>query len=575
MNQSPGALEELSSRVDELERRVHALEHPGEFHSIATAQVASQSPSGEFEAVSELETGKVFPILGLAMLGIAGAYILRAIAEAGTVSKMPVSALAVAYAFGWLVWSTRVSGSVARVIYAGTSALILAPMLWENTLVFRVFSPVTSAGVLAGYLTLTTVLELRDTTARSMWPAQVLAVLTAASLAFTSRNVLPFVLALLVGVFVSEFARVRDFPQPVWPVFVLAADAAVWGLIFIYAGPQDARVAYPQLVAAALLSPPFLLFTLNGAAFVIRVLLHECRVTVFETIQLIMAFGLAVTATLYFAPVHGSLVLGVLCLLLSACAYAMIFMRLRHRSERRSLRVFGVWSIALLIAGCLWALPASAAADVLAVASVISVCFSRRLEPALLEFHGVSLLAAAALTAKLPQYIYLTAVEAAPHRPALTMLVVSVCAAALLILVSQTAGGMWQSLLHFVPSLLAVGAILALLVNGVLAAAAAVTALDVHHVALLRTLTICAAALAMAFCGSRWKRNHLTWLAYFALALAAAKLLVEDLRHGHMDFIAGSIASFAITLIAVPRLVRLGTRLHAKIDTKLTAHTAR
>jgi predicted tellurium resistance membrane protein TerC len=52
------------------------------------------------------------------------------------------------------------------------------------------------------------------------------------------------------------------------------------------------------------------------------------------------------------------------------------------------------------------------------------------------------------------------------------------------------------------------------------------------------------------------------YLAYGALAFLAAKLLFEDLRHGHMEFIAASIFVFAITLIAVPRLVRMGKGIH-------------
>jgi hypothetical protein len=37
-------------------------------------------------------------------------------------------------------------------------------------------------------------------------------------------------------------------------------------------------------------------------------------------------------------------------------------------------------------------------------------------------------------------------------------------------------------------------------------------------------------------------------------------LVLEDLRHGHLEFIAASIFLFAVTLIAVPRLARMGPR---------------
>jgi predicted tellurium resistance membrane protein TerC len=79
-----------------------------------------------------------------------------------------------------------------------------------------------------------------------------------------------------------------------------------------------------------------------------------------------------------------------------------------------------------------------------------------------------------------------------------------------------------------------------------------------HHLAFIRTLTICAAALALAFSGAHWRRVELTRIGYATLALVAAKLVLEDLRHGHLEFIAASIFLFAVTLIAVPRIARMG-----------------
>jgi predicted tellurium resistance membrane protein TerC len=56
----------------------------------------------------------------------------------------------------------------------------------------------------------------------------------------------------------------------------------------------------------------------------------------------------------------------------------------------------------------------------------------------------------------------------------------------------------------------------------------------------------------------------MTRMAYVALAFVAAKLLFEDLRHGHMESIAASIFLFALTLIALPRLARMGAKSRAE-----------
>ena len=81
------------------------------------------------------------------------------------------------------------------------------------------------------------------------------------------------------------------------------------------------------------------------------------------------------------------------------------------------------------------------------------------------------------------------------------------------------------------------------------------------YVAFIRTLILCALALALAFCGSRWRRVELTRIAYATLGLVAAKLLFEDLRLGHLEFIAAAFFLFAITLIAVPRLAHRKMRV--------------
>jgi hypothetical protein len=81
-----------------------------------------------------------------------------------------------------------------------------------------------------------------------------------------------------------------------------------------------------------------------------------------------------------------------------------------------------------------------------------------------------------------------------------------------------------------------------------------------HHLAFVRTFTVCAATLVLAFSGAHWRRKELTRIGYAALALVAVKLIFEDLRHGHLAFIAASIFLFAITLIVVPRVARTGQK---------------
>jgi hypothetical protein len=88
------------------------------------------------------------------MLGIAGAYLLRALAESTALPRLPVIAVSIVYAFLWLVPAVRVPAKAwfASVVWAATSALILVPMLWELTLRFRILPSTVTAAILSAFV---------------------------------------------------------------------------------------------------------------------------------------------------------------------------------------------------------------------------------------------------------------------------------------------------------------------------------------------------------------------------------------------------------------------------------------
>ena len=576
MNESPGALELLSNRVGELEKRVHALEHP---HEVKKPEIKSAAAAASVKVADEdsLQTANIFPLIGRAMLGIAGAYLLRAIAEAGLVPNGVAAAAGIAYALGWLVWAVRAprQSAIVPLVYAGTSAMILMPMLWEETLHFRVFAPATTSGVLAAFAIVAVLLEWRRDTSPVLWVA--LCATTAASivLSVATRAMLPFVLVLLLVVLLCEGARALGRSRPMWPLVALAADATVWAMMFIYNGPQNARADYPELSVAALLFPALMLFAISAASVAGRVFARGYKIGAAEIVQVMIAFGLAVLSVLYFAP-SVEKILGYACLALSAMTYAACFLSLRHLAEPRDFRVFSAWSAALLIAGALWSLPHAAAGIAFAIAGTAAYFVAERMDlPILdlpvLELQGAVFLCAAALVSDAAGHLIGALAGAQPDRPVLAVWMVGGCAAAAYFAGKDGAGAGWtRQMLQLVAALLGVSATAAIAVHGMLTVARFAIALDGHHIAFLRTLVISIVSLALAFAGSRWGRITMMRLAYVALALLAVKLIFEDMRHGHMEFIAGSIFLFAVTLIAVPRLVRVGANSRAASQGELT-----
>src|ERR1700690_4077975 len=149
------ALARLDARLENLERRVSALDHLSV--PVPSLPVQQAVPANGVPTAAELapaQAGGVFPVLGKAMVGIAGAYVLRAVAGSGSFPKLAVVVLALAYAGMWLVWAARVPAEAyfPSTVYATTSAFILAPMLWELTLRFEVLPTPATAGILGVFV---------------------------------------------------------------------------------------------------------------------------------------------------------------------------------------------------------------------------------------------------------------------------------------------------------------------------------------------------------------------------------------------------------------------------------------
>lgn len=560
MKDSPESLDRLSTRVDELEKRVHALEHAGEVKAVPKASLAQPSRIAAGDA-APLEAGNLFPTLGRALLGIAGAYLLRAIAEANVVSKAIVAAFAILYAFAWLIWASRSKSSVlVQLVYAGTSALILVPILWEVTLQFQVFAPSVAAAVLACFAVLGSFLDRRSACSRISWVTYSAVTLSAIAIGVATHHLLPFVYVLLVAFVLSEYAKAGNGARGLAAFVAIAADVVVWGILFIYSGPQNARVDYPELSTASLILPACLLFGVNASGVVAHSIVRAEKIGIFDIVQTVIVFVVATSSVFLFAPAEGKVILGGLCLILAFVIYWVSFRRLIRLTDTRNFVVFGVWSAALFLVGLLWSFPETVAAILLAVATPVAYWVGRRSDSRMLDLHGALFLTTATVVSAMHVYVFGALAGSLPDRPSLTNGLIAVCAALAYAMSKTKDTDTWQKVLRFVPALVGACALAALFAHGMLTAASLIHPVEAHHTAFLRTLSISLVSLGFAFAGSHWGRAAMTQLAYVALIFLAAKLLFEDLRHGHMEFIAGSIFLFAITLIAVPRLVRLGAR---------------
>ena len=100
MNDLPDTIDQietrLNARIETLERRICALEHPDSAARAEAAPATAAFPSAPApQALPITSGGSIFPVLGKAMLGIAGAYMLRAVAEANIAPQALIAVLAI------------------------------------------------------------------------------------------------------------------------------------------------------------------------------------------------------------------------------------------------------------------------------------------------------------------------------------------------------------------------------------------------------------------------------------------------------------------------------------------------
>lgn len=563
MDDLPEVLTRLNTRLDALENRVALLEHPSDVPAALPAP-ASESlhivPLGRRQTSAFSQSGATFAVLGRAMLGMAGAYVLRAVAESGSFPKIAVVALAIAYAAAWLVWAVRVPACAwfAATIYAGTSALILAPMLWELTLRFQFLTPDAAAAVLAAFVVAAYILAWQRDLTSIVWVADLTTAVAAIGLLIATHQALPFLAVLLLMASLSESAACRNHWLSTRPIVAAAADLAVLALVYTYASPDRNPADYANLSAAALLIPALTLFLIYAAGIAHRIAIRR-SITLFEAVQVILTFLLAADAVSHFAPARTLPYYGALCLALSVVGYIMTFVTNRVTGPR-NINLVATWSLALFLFGCFICLSPYWLSSTLGAAAIAATSFGARTSRLTLAFHGLVCLSAAAIASGLLSYAAQAMFGPFPTSPESLAWIIAASIVLCYAIGRQFEDQSWRPrLFHTLAAALAVAVIATALITVLVGLTATLITPGIPHVAVIRTLAGSVLALTLAWLGPRWHRVELVWLAYTALALVALKLLIEDLRHGHAEFIAASIFLYAVALILVPQIVRKST----------------
>ncbi len=563
-------VEHLTERLRALERRVAALEGhpeesvpadlaPAEPQSAATALQRPRPPATwrGFPPV-ETPTGAV-PILGKAVLGIAGAYLLRAISESGTIPKLPILIVAIMYAALWMVLAVRAHASnhFASATYGITSALILSPLLWESTVRFQALSPPFSALVLVAFVVLALALAWQHNLQLIPWVATLASVFTALALIIATHELVPLTAALLAVALATEIAACLGHRLSLRALPALAADFAVWLLVYVIASPEGVPEGYPPASSATIILLCLILLAIYGGSIAVRSFGLRYRITVFEIAQAVIAFVLATFGAI--RATHGSAApaLGVLFLLLAAVCYWGALSRFAEQTYARNRRVCATWSAALLLAGSFLIFSARLQVPFLCSAALAAALVYTRTRKLSLGMHASFYLAAATAVSPLPIYVGDALAGTVPSAPTWGVWTVAISAVLCYVIGSRTTEDQGKRrLLWVIPAVLVSFAGAALAVVAIAWIAVGRIELDASRLSVIRTVVNCALALALGFLGSRCKRLELGWVAYAAVAFGTLKLLFEDLRFGNAASLVVSLLFYGSILILLPRLTR-------------------
>lgn len=558
--ESVSSIEQLSERVRELEERVATLEGRSRTSPQDTASslpVLDRErpknvirPSGAFP-------GGMFPIIGRAVLGFAGAFLLRAITESTSFPKLPVLVVAILYACCWMVWAVRAYSSdrFASITYAITSVGILCPMIWETTVRFEVLPVTASAVVLVAFLVMTLVLADRLDLQLTPWITTLSVLATAMALIIATRELVPLTCALLAVAVATEANACVGHVMTFRAIPALVADFGVWLTVYVLT-QENVPEGYRPTSTGTIVAVCSLLPLIYGVSVGVRSFVLRRQITIFEVVQAAAAFALGTFGIL--SATHGSdaRVVGAVFLSLAAVCYWGTLLRFAEESCARNRRVAANAAAAFLLAATFLLLPEKEQVLFLCVLAVMATIAFLRTEKLSLGVHVSYYIAAAVAISTLPLYVGNAIGSVVPGAPEWRMWTVLLTAAICYGIGSDRSLGTWkQRLLWVVPAGVVASAIVALIVAAIIGLITPHWQLEASHLAMIRTIVICAVALSLGVV-SRLRRVELGWVAYAVVALGTLKLVVEDLRYGSAASLVVSFLFYGMVLILLPRMTR-------------------
>jgi len=535
-----------------MERRLASLEARMDLVSLPAANIGQQAEIAPVMAASVV-SADVIPTFGRALLGIAGAYMLRALTEAGTLPRSAGVAAGIGYAALWLWFAVRTQEgrTLALAVNSVTSMMILVPVLWESTVWLHAISSSTAAWVLATFSMIGQAVSWRKNVKTLAGIVSFSCGLTGMTLLFATRDLLPFTAALLAIAAGVEFAACRDHaPGPRW-LIALLADLSVVIFTMLIDSKGGLPDGYAPSSVRAVLAMQALLLLIYMTSTAARTLLQHREFTNFETVQSALAYIIGLGGMFQISKWSNAATdaIGLFALFCGLACYLISFVFLgREGKQGRNFYTYSTFAILTTLGGSFALLSGLGLVAVWCILALGCCYVGARLKEQVLAVHGGFSLLLASLASGVA--IGTASLLFGDRTGAGSLATAGVIAIA----ASLCYSGCNQRL----PALL-VAVNLAWLLTGLATRGLAAT-LQTTPLATLGTAAITVVAAGIAWCGVKWRRPELAWVAYGLMAVGLYKLIVRDFPltdTAHMVF---SLLLYGGAMVLLPRILQKGTR---------------
>ena len=579
---------DLVANIAALTARVAALEHhlgltAADPPSTPSAASSAAIPTPDLDqpptsAAAASHTDLQLPSIGISFLMLAGAFLLRAVTDAGTLTATIGVSLGLAYILVLLFLTDRAARRGQRTpahLFGSATVLVAYPFIWETTTKLGLLPPTGAVAVTALVIILGLGVMLRHRLQLVAWFMLLAAVTTCTGLYWTTDATVLF-LALLValGVATVWLGYLRNWQGPQW-VVAIVANFLIFLTVMMAAHPARQAPGRPTPDPDGALLLAIALPVVYLASFSWRTLVQRREAGGFEIMQSMACLMAGYVGAIHLLHVGGrsTAALGWATLIAAVAGYVVAFMLVRSRQGRGLNFFYYAWlgllltfiGSALVVSGqwlpYLWC--------GLGVAAAIT---GGHFDRWTLRLHCAAYLVGAAVVTGLPAAIF--AAFVAPQTPTwqdwttpgvIVWLVTTVCYGLLVAAQRGRKVSRWRRSPRFLVATLALTGAGVLLVTALSVwLTGVISGPETGIVAAIRTAVLAGTAVLLAAVGRRQLFVELSWFTSPLLVLIAPKMLFEDLRQGTPISLFVGFACYGIALIVAPRLRR--HKAHAASD---------